>query len=56
MHVVRQDEFTGYADDGLWFNPSNPESLEKSCEALAKLTQGVPINVEKSQMLKKDGK
>lgn len=56
MHVVREKEFSGYADDGLWFNPSHPESLEQSCETLTKFTQGVPVNVGKSQMLKKDGK
>jgi hypothetical protein len=54
--LKRQKEFSGYADDGLWFNPSHPESLEKSCESLAKFTGGVSINKEKSKMLKKDGK
>jgi len=56
MHVVRQEEFSGYADDGLWFNPSHPDSLEKSCETLSKYTSGVLVNEKKSQMLKVNGK
>ena len=56
MHNDRKAEFSGYADDGLWFNPPHPESLELSCKALAPLARGVEINKEKSKMLKVNGK